>query len=136
LEKSENPRFYGQNKLLFKYLALQPLDSFSHMAACRSPSKNTKKMALPFKQNFTMASYRIGIGRTWFCQKACKICSSLVQKKKLKKMFFSSHKLSKHQTSFWSQGILGVKFHKKIKKSPLFAAHFEHHQSLFELLRN
>jgi hypothetical protein len=40
---------------------------------------------------------------------ACEICSSLVQKKKLKKNYFSSHKLPKQQsTSFWSQGILGV----------------------------
>jgi hypothetical protein len=43
-------------------------------------------------------------------QKACEICSSLIQKKKLKKIYFSSHKLPKQQsTSFWSQGILGVK---------------------------
>jgi hypothetical protein len=36
--------------------------------------------------------------------------SSLVQKKKWKKNYFSSHKLPKQQsTSFWSQGILGVK---------------------------
>jgi hypothetical protein len=40
LEKSENQRFYGQNKLLFKHPALQPLGSFCHMAACRSSSKN------------------------------------------------------------------------------------------------
>jgi hypothetical protein len=32
-----------------------------------------------------------------------------VQKKKLKKIYFSSQKLPKQQsTSFWSQGILGV----------------------------
>jgi hypothetical protein len=32
---------------------------------------------------------------------ACEICSSLVQKNKLKKNYFSSHKLPKHQlTSF------------------------------------
>jgi hypothetical protein len=45
-EKSEKPRFYGQNKLFFEHLALQPLGSFSHMAACRSSSKNTEKMSL------------------------------------------------------------------------------------------
>jgi hypothetical protein len=44
--------------------------------------------------------------------KACEICSSLIQKKKLKKNYFSSHKLPKQQsTSFWSQGILGVKMY-------------------------
>jgi hypothetical protein len=33
----------------------------------------------------------------------------VVQKKKLKKNYFSSHKLAKQQlTSFWSQGILGI----------------------------
>jgi hypothetical protein len=46
VKKSEKPRFYGQNKLLFKHHALQPLGSFSHMATCRSSSKNTRKMSL------------------------------------------------------------------------------------------
>jgi hypothetical protein len=30
---NEKPRFYGQNKLFFENLALQPLDNFIHMAA-------------------------------------------------------------------------------------------------------
>jgi hypothetical protein len=34
VKKSEKPRFYGQNKLFFENHALQPLGSFSHMAAC------------------------------------------------------------------------------------------------------
>jgi hypothetical protein len=33
VKKSEKQRFYGQNKLFFEHLALQPLASFSHMAA-------------------------------------------------------------------------------------------------------
>jgi hypothetical protein len=34
----------------------------------------------------------------------------IMQNKKMKKNYFSSHKLPKQQsTSFWSQGILGVK---------------------------
>jgi hypothetical protein len=41
VKKSEKPRFYGQNKLFFENPALQPLGSFSHMAACRSSSENT-----------------------------------------------------------------------------------------------
>jgi hypothetical protein len=41
VKKSENPRFYGQNKLLFENPALQPLGSFSHMAACRSSLEDT-----------------------------------------------------------------------------------------------
>jgi hypothetical protein len=62
-----------------------------------------------FEQNFTTGSYGVGIGRTWCSRKACEICSSLVQKKKLEKINFSSHKLPKQQsTSLWSQGILGV----------------------------
>jgi hypothetical protein len=62
-----------------------------------------------FQQKFAMGSYGVGIGRAWCSWKACEICSSLVQKKKLKKSYFSSHKLPKQQsTSFWSQGILGV----------------------------
>jgi hypothetical protein len=41
VKKSEKTRFYGQNKLFFEHPALQPLGSFSHMAACRSSSENT-----------------------------------------------------------------------------------------------
>jgi hypothetical protein len=46
MKKSEKPRFYGQNKLLLENLALQPLGNFSHMAACRSSSENTRKLRL------------------------------------------------------------------------------------------
>jgi hypothetical protein len=45
-EKSEKPRFYEQNKLFFEHSALQPLGSFSHMAACRSSSENAGIMSL------------------------------------------------------------------------------------------
>jgi hypothetical protein len=41
VKKSEKPRCYGQNKLFFENPALQPLVSFSHMAACRSSFENT-----------------------------------------------------------------------------------------------
>jgi hypothetical protein len=41
VKKSEKPRFYGQNKLFFENPALQPLGSFSHMAACRSSLENS-----------------------------------------------------------------------------------------------
>jgi hypothetical protein len=41
VKKSEKPRFYGQNKLFFETPALQPMGSFSHMAACRSSLENT-----------------------------------------------------------------------------------------------
>jgi hypothetical protein len=46
VKKSEKPRFYGQNKLFFENPALQPLGSFSHMAAFRSSLENTGKMSL------------------------------------------------------------------------------------------
>jgi hypothetical protein len=46
VKKSEKLRFYGQNKLFFGNPALQPLGSFSYMAACRSSSENTGKMSL------------------------------------------------------------------------------------------
>ena len=56
------------------------------------------------EQNFTIGSYGIGIGHAWYSWKACEICGSLVQKKKLKKIYFSSHKLPKQQlTNFWFQ---------------------------------
>jgi hypothetical protein len=43
-----------------------------------------------------------------------------VQKKKLKKNYFSSHKLPKQQsTNFWSQGILGVKIQMQKKNTLL-----------------
>jgi hypothetical protein len=45
-KKVKNPRFCGQNKLLLKHPALQPLGSFSHMAACRSSSENSRKLSL------------------------------------------------------------------------------------------
>jgi hypothetical protein len=62
-----------------------------------------------FQQKFATGSYRVGIGRAWCSREACEICSSLIQKKKLKKNKNSSHKLPKQQSrSFWSQGILGV----------------------------
>jgi hypothetical protein len=45
-KKSENKRFYGQNKLFFENPALQPLGSFCHMVACRSSLENIGKMSL------------------------------------------------------------------------------------------
>jgi hypothetical protein len=46
VKKSEKPRFYGQNRLFFEHPTLQPLGSFSHMAACRSSLEKTGKMSL------------------------------------------------------------------------------------------
>jgi hypothetical protein len=58
MKKSEKPRFYGQNRTsFFARPALQPLGSFSHMAACRSSSENTRKMSsIPvFNKNLPQA---------------------------------------------------------------------------------
>jgi hypothetical protein len=41
-----------------------------------------------FQQKFATGSYGVGIGRAWCSWKACEICSSLVSKKKLKKIIF------------------------------------------------
>jgi hypothetical protein len=106
----KNQDYMGKTNF-FLAPALQPLGNFSHMATCRSSSRkyNKNELNIHFEQNFTMGSYKVSVGRTWCSRKACEICSSLVQKKRLKKNYFSSHKLPKqHSTSFWSQGILGV----------------------------
>jgi hypothetical protein len=57
VQKSEKPRFYGQNKLFFENPALQPLGSFSHMVACWSSSENAWKMSLilVFNKNLPQA---------------------------------------------------------------------------------
>ena len=41
-----------------------------------------------FQQKFTTDPYGVGIGHAWCSQKAWELCSSLVQKKKLKKKLF------------------------------------------------
>jgi hypothetical protein len=87
-----------------------------------------------FQQKFATGSYGVRIGRAWCSRKACEICSSLVQKKKLKKNYFSSHKLPKQQsTSFWSQGILGVKKESEQPQQKLLD-HAYWHQALLLLI--
>jgi hypothetical protein len=46
VKKSEKPRFYGQNKVFSYHPTLHPLGNFSHLATCKSSSKNTQKMNL------------------------------------------------------------------------------------------
>jgi hypothetical protein len=64
VKKSEKPRFHGQNKLFFENPALQPLRSFSHMAACRSSLENTWKMSLilVFNKNLPQAHIESELG--------------------------------------------------------------------------
>jgi hypothetical protein len=79
-KKSEKPRFYEQNKLSFENPTLHPLGIFSHMAACRSSSKNTRKLGLipVFNKKIATGSYGVRIGRAWCSRKACEICKSLI----------------------------------------------------------
>jgi hypothetical protein len=74
-----------------------------------------------FQQKNSMGSYKVGTGCAWCPRKACEICSSLVKKKKLKKNYFSSHKLPEQQLiSFLFQRILGVKHGFVVKvKAPI-----------------
>jgi hypothetical protein len=41
-----------------------------------------------FEQKFTMDSHGVGICHAWCSRQACEICSSLVEKEKLKKYIF------------------------------------------------
>jgi hypothetical protein len=68
-------------------------------------------LILVFNKNLPRAHTESELGMLWCSRKACEICSSLVQKKKLIKKYFSSHKLPKQQSTKWSQGILGVNIH-------------------------
>jgi hypothetical protein len=64
VKKSGKPRFYGQNKLFFENHALQPLGSFSYMAACRSSLENIEKMNLipVFNKNLPRAHIESELG--------------------------------------------------------------------------
>jgi hypothetical protein len=112
----------GKTKVLFS--TLQPLGSFSHMVACKSSSKNTREMNLIPVLNKTSPQAHIELELDVLgvpgklvkyvihsLKKKIEKKKKIFTKKKLKKIYFSSHKLPKQQsTSFWSQGILGVKW--------------------------
>jgi hypothetical protein len=62
------------------------LATWLHVGA---PKKiHEKELNTCFQQKLATGSYGVGIGRTWCSWKACEICSSLIQKKKLKKIIF------------------------------------------------
>jgi hypothetical protein len=75
--KKENLRFYGQKNLFFSTL---PFNSSAIFATLLHVGAKYMKIELTihFEQKFTMGSYRVGIGHSWCCQKACEICNSLV----------------------------------------------------------
>jgi hypothetical protein len=106
----KNQDFMGKTNYFLSTLPFSPgavLATWLHVGAPQKIQEN--ELNTRFQQKFAMGSYKVGIGCAWCSRKACEICSSLVQKKKLKKKYFSSHKLHKQQsTSFWSQEILGV----------------------------
>jgi hypothetical protein len=106
----KNQDFMGKTNYFLSTMPFSPWAVSATWLHVRAPKKYRKnKLNTCFQQKFATGSYGVGIGHAWYSRKACKICSSLVQEKKLRKKYFSSHKLPKQQsTSFWSQGILGV----------------------------
>jgi hypothetical protein len=89
-KKVKKPRFYGQNKLFFENLALQPLGSLSHMAACRSSSENTWKMSLilVFNKNSTRAHTESELGVLGVHRKLVKYVVHSSKRKNWKKIIF------------------------------------------------
>jgi hypothetical protein len=81
------------------------------MAACRSSSENSGKMSLilVFNKNSPRAHTESELYVLGVHGKLVKYVVHSSKRKKLRKNYFSSHKLPKQQsTSFWSQGILGI----------------------------
>jgi hypothetical protein len=90
VKKSEKLRFYGQNKLFFENPALQPLGSFSHMAACRSFLENIGKMSLilDFNKNSPRAHTELELDVLGVHGKLVKYGVHSSKRKKLKKNIF------------------------------------------------
>jgi hypothetical protein len=90
VKKSEKPRFYGQNKLFFEDPALQPLGSFSHMAACRSSLENSWKMSLilVFNKNSPRAHMELELGMLGVHKKLVKYVVHSSKRKNWKKLSF------------------------------------------------
>jgi hypothetical protein len=90
VNKSEKPRFYGQNKLFFENPALKPLGSFSHMAACRSSLEYTWKMSLIpiFNKNSPRAHTELELGMLGVYGKLVKYVVHSSKRKIEKNIFF------------------------------------------------
>jgi hypothetical protein len=87
------------------------LGCFSHRDACKSSLENTKKMSLMHVLNKTLpwAHMELELDVHGIPDKLVKYVNHMSKRKNWKNLL-SSYKLSKLQsTSFWSQGILGVK---------------------------
>jgi hypothetical protein len=89
-EKKWKPRFYGKKKLLLEHPTLQPLGSFSHMAACRSSSENTRKMSLIpiFNKNSPWAHTKSELDVLGVHGKLVKYVVHLSKRKNWKKIIF------------------------------------------------
>jgi hypothetical protein len=82
------------------------------MATCRSSSENTGQMSLipVCNKNLPWAHTESELDVLGVHGKLVKYVVQLSKRKKMKVIYFSSNKLPKHQsTSFWSQGLPGVK---------------------------
>jgi hypothetical protein len=112
LKRSENPRFYGQNKLLFWHPTLQPLGYFSHVVSDRSSSKNIRKtyLHLVLNKKSPWAHMELDLDVLGVAKKFMKyVVHSCKKIKNKKRNYFSLHKVCKQQAiHFGSQGILGV----------------------------
>jgi hypothetical protein len=85
----KNQDSMGKTNFFLSTLPFNPwaiLATWLHVGAPQKYRKN--ELNTHFEQNFTTGSYGVGMGRAWCFQKGCEICSSLVQKKKMKKKIF------------------------------------------------
>jgi hypothetical protein len=76
----------GKTNFFLSTLPFNPWASFSHMATCKSSLEDTRKLSLipVFNKKFPWAHTESEFD-VWCLWKACEICSSLVQKKKIEK---------------------------------------------------
>jgi hypothetical protein len=88
--KEKNQDFFGQKKLFFENSALQPLGSFSHMAACRIPLENTGKMSwIPvFNKNSPWAHTKLELDVLDVHKKLVKYVVACLKEKVGKKIVF------------------------------------------------
>jgi hypothetical protein len=95
LKKSKNPRFYGQNKLLFWCCPLQSLGSFSNVAASKSFSKNTRRMniQLILNENSSWAHMELEFNMLSVAKKLVEYVVNSSKRKKKKEISF--HRVSK-----------------------------------------
>jgi hypothetical protein len=82
----KNQDFMGKTNYFLRTLPFSPSAISATWLLLRKYMKNEPNTC--FQQKFAMGSYRVGIGRAWCSRKACEICSSLIPKKKLKKIIF------------------------------------------------